>query len=122
MLDANTCIYLLSDSQPLLTQRVAECDAGSLCVSAIVVAEVAHGSAMGKAPTVELLDAFLSEIPMVPFDEAAARAYSTLTFRRGSFDRLIAAHALSLGLTLVTSNIGDFSDVPGLVVENWTVT
>jgi tRNA(fMet)-specific endonuclease VapC len=43
-----------------------------------------------------------------------------LPFRRASYDRLIAAHALSLDLTLITNNEGDFADVPGLRVENWT--
>ena len=120
MLDANTCIYLLSNSKPLLTRRVTECDAGSLGVSAIVFAEIALGSAMGKAPSASLLDGFLLEVPMLAFDEAAARAYATLPFRRGSFDRLIAAHALSLGLTLVTTNVTDFADIAGLRVEDWT--
>ena len=44
-----------------------------------------------------------------------------LPFKRGSYDRLIAAHALSLGLTVVTGNTKHFADVPGLKVENWTV-
>ena len=57
---------------------------------------------------------------LLPFDEAAVRAYAALPFRRGSFDRLIAAHALALDLTLVTSNVRDFADIPGLLVENWT--
>ncbi|MFZ1368469.1 MAG: VapC toxin family PIN domain ribonuclease, partial [Sphingorhabdus sp.] len=42
-------------------------------------------------------------------------------FKRGNFDRLIAAHALSLGLTIISQNTRDFADVPGLKVENWTV-
>ena len=120
MLDANACIYLLSNNNPALTRRIAQCDAGSLFISAVVFAEVALGSAQGKPPSRQLLEAFLSEVPMLPFDEAAARAYATLKFRRGSFDRLIAAHALSLGFTLVTANAADFADVPGLLVEDWT--
>ena len=120
MLDANTGIYLLSNMHPALTRRVAECDAGSLVMSSIAFAEIALGSARGKPPSTALLDAFLSEVPMLPFDEAAARAYATLAFRRSSFDRLIAAHALSLGLTLVTTNVADFADVPDLMVEDWT--
>ncbi len=121
MLDANTCIYLLSNTKPALTRRVAECDAGSLVVSAIVFAEIALGSAQGKLPPAHVLDAFQAEVPVLPFDESAARAYATLKFRRGSFDRLIAAHALSLGLPIVTTNVADFADVPGLQLENWAV-
>lgn len=59
-------------------------------------------------------------VPALPFDASAARAYLNVPFKRGRFDRLIAAHALALGLTLVTSNIDDFIDVPGLKVEDWT--
>jgi tRNA(fMet)-specific endonuclease VapC len=58
---------------------------------------------------------------MLPFDEAAAREYAKLPFKRARFDRLLAAHALSLGATIITNNEGDFADVPGLKVENWIV-
>ena len=63
---------------------------------------------------------FFVAVPVMPFDEGAARLYARLPFRRGSFDRLVAAHALSLGLTLVTNNGRDFADIPGLRIENWT--
>jgi len=60
----------------------------------------------------------------MPFDEAASVAYGVLRAavrdrRRDAFDRLIAAHALSVSATLVTNNEADFKDYPGLVVENW---
>lgn len=119
LLDANTVIMLLSGPHPVLADRVRRCDEGDLGVSAIVFAEVALGSTKGRPPPMGALDAFLRDVALVPFDETAARAYATLPFRRASFDRLIAAHALSLGLTLVTANERDFMDVPGLVVENW---
>jgi tRNA(fMet)-specific endonuclease VapC len=57
----------------------------------------------------------------VPFDEAAARTYARLPFKRARFDRLLAAHALSIGATVITNNEIDFADVPRLMVENWTV-
>ncbi|PMZ78725.1 VapC toxin family PIN domain ribonuclease, partial [Pseudomonas sp. FW306-2-11AD] len=52
----------------------------------------------------------------------AAREYARLPFKRARFDRLLAAHALSLGATIVTNNEADFADVPGLRVENWSVS
>ena len=63
-------------------------------------------------------------MPVLPFDEHAATRYGILAAavrdrRRDAMDRLIAAHALSAGLTLVTNNEADFKDYPGLVVENW---
>ena len=60
-------------------------------------------------------------MPILPFDEAAARCYAQLPFRRGRFDRLLAAHALSLGSTVITDNEADFADIPGLTIENWTL-
>ncbi len=121
MFDANACIYLLTNAYSSLTERVGQQEAGSMCISSIAFAEVAMGSARGKPPDMAVLDAFLQQVPLVEFDDAAARAYALLPFRRGSFDRLIAAHALSLGLTVLTTNIADFADVPGLKVENWTL-
>lgn len=120
ILDSNICIYLLNNASPALAAKVGDQDAGSLCCSAVTLAEIAigYGVAVHDAPD---LAAFLKAIPAVPFDERAARIYGTLPFRRTKFDRLIAAHALALGVTLVTSNEADFADVPGLRVENWTV-
>jgi tRNA(fMet)-specific endonuclease VapC len=58
------------------------------------------------------------------FGRAAAESYArlagTMPCRRHSFDRLIAAHALALDMTLVTNNTRHFADIPGLRVENWT--
>lgn len=66
-----------------------------------------------------VLDRFLRSFPVLPFDEAAARAYVRVPFRRGKLDRLIAAHALATDMTLITSNVRDFADVPGLKLEDW---
>jgi tRNA(fMet)-specific endonuclease VapC len=119
LLDANAVIEILINADGRLVQRVADCDLGDLALSSIAYAEVALGSVRGKPPSFQVLEALLSQIELVPFDYAAGRAYATLPFKRASFDRLIAAHALSLGLTLVTANKADFSDIPGLKVENW---
>jgi len=66
-------------------------------------------------------EALFSIIPALPFGQEQAAAYCSISFKRNRFDRLIAAHALSLGLTLVTANEAGFSDVPGLKIENWAV-
>ena len=67
-----------------------------------------------------MLYAFVRAIPLLAFDEAAARAYAHLPFKRARFDRLLAAHALSIGATIITNNEVDFADVAGLKIENWT--
>lgn len=120
LLDSNILIALGLDASEAVNARAGECDAGDIVTSAVVFAEVVHGSERGKPPPVDRLGVMAEEIPVMPFDEAAARAYATISFKRASYDRLIAAHALSLGLTVVTDNEPGFADVPGLRVENWT--
>jgi tRNA(fMet)-specific endonuclease VapC len=75
----------------------------------------------GKSPEPALLQVLIEQIPVLAFDEAAAYAYAMLPFKRGNFDRLVSAHALSLGLTLISRNVKDFADVSGLEIENWTI-
>ena len=120
LLDSNMLIALGLASNEAVRKRAAECDQGDLVTSAVVFSEVLHGSVRGN-PVVAHLQALLEEIPVLPFDEQAARAYATLPFKRASYDRLIAAHALAMNLTVVTGNLGDFADIPGLMVEDWTV-
>ncbi len=120
LLDTNSCIYVLTGIYPSLIARMAEHAAGSLFISSITYAELAYGTVRGKPPPPDVLAAFVAEIAILPFDEAAAQAYAALPFRRGSFDRLIAAHALSLDATLVTRNAADFADIAGLQIEDWT--
>jgi tRNA(fMet)-specific endonuclease VapC len=121
LMDADSAIYAMSGDFELMRQRITSLEPGDIAFSAISYAEVAHGTYVGKAPPREVLAAFISAIPLVPFDAAAAHAYAALPFKRARFDRLLAAHALSLSATVVTNNEGDFADVPGLQVENWTV-
>lgn len=121
LLDSSTIIQLTMGQGEALRQRASQCAVDDLATSTIAIAEVLYGSANEKPPPVNQLEAFLDEVAVLDFDLAAARAYSTLPFKRASYDRLIAAHALSLGLTVVTDNLRDFADVPGLKVENWTV-
>ena len=120
LLDSNVIIALVMNDDEGVVRRAAECEAGDMVTSAIAYAEVVYGSVNCKPPAVEQLQAFVEEVPVLDFDFKAAQAYATLPFRRASYDRLIAAHALSHGLVVVTDNEADFADVPGLTVENWT--
>lgn len=121
LIDADSSIYAMIDADSPVVRRIADCAPGEICISAISFAEIALGSQLGKPPPYGLLDAFIEAIPLLPFDEAAARAYTLLPFKRARFDRLLAAHALSIGATVITNNEADFADVPGLAVENWTL-
>lgn len=120
MLDTNAVIVAIEGDDPVFRARMAEADERDIVISSIVLAEVALGTEKGKPPPAKILEIFLEEVPVLAFDEKAARAYAKIPFKRASYDRLIAAHAISLGLTVVTANAKDFADVPGLVVENWS--
>ncbi|KFL45245.1 hypothetical protein IL54_4558 [Sphingobium sp. ba1] len=120
LLDTNSCIYVFTGVYPALIARVADQVAGSLFISSITYCELAYGTMRGKPPASDALAAFVAEVGVLPFDEAAAQAYAAMPFRRGSFDRLIAAHALSLDAALVSRKLADFKDIPGLRVEDWT--
>ena len=111
----------MDGKNPVLRDRMTACEPGEIAISAISYAEVAYGTYIGKPPAQDLLDAFVAVVPLVPFDQEAAESYARLPFKRARFDRLLAAHALSVGAVVVTNNEADFVDVPGLVVENWTI-
>jgi tRNA(fMet)-specific endonuclease VapC len=126
LLDTNACLDYLLRRNAELVARTGEMF-GRLTVSAITAAELRVGSRTSKDPEADdrIVDVFLTQVSVVPFDEAAAIAYGAIVRRggmqRGSFDRLIAAHAVALGLTLVTNNERHFRGIQGLIVENWTL-
>ena len=121
LIDANAVVYALDEGHEALTARIADCAPGEIAISVISYAEIAYGTYAGKPPPAEVLEAFVAAIPILPFDDTAAREYARLPFKRARFDRLLAAHALSIGAVVITNNEADFADVPGLAVENWTL-
>ena len=121
LIDADTAIYAMVDQNSPIVVRMSSMHPGDIMISTISFAEIMLGSANDRPPPPEVLEAFIAAIPLAVFDEAAAREYARLPFKRARFDRLLAAHALSIGATVVTNNEADFVDVPGLRVENWTL-
>lgn len=128
MLDTNICIYLMKHHPPEVAARFAQCFVGDVVISAITLAELEYGivaaSAADRARDQAALAAFLHEVPAEPFDAAAAKAYGparwqTRERKRDALDKLIASHAMALGVTLVTNNPADFAAYEGLRVENW---
>ena len=127
MLDTNICIYLMKAHPPEVLARLLQLDHGDVVMSIITYAELRvglEGLGSSRAQNERALHLLTSDIPVLPFDEAAAERYGVQRAavrdrRRDAFDRLIAAHAASLGLTLVTNDEADFRDYPGLIVENW---
>ena len=126
MLDTNICIYAILGGNEYLDRRLDKCETGDLVMSAITLGELEAGFAKSSNPDAARNDAtpIFESVAVVPFDEAAARAFgriqSTAVPRRGAYDRQIAAHAISLGIAVVTNNKRDFDGIPDLVVENWT--
>jgi tRNA(fMet)-specific endonuclease VapC len=127
LLDTNICIYIINRRPPQVLAHFEGLRYGQVAVSSITGAELAFGVAKsGSHRNREALEKFLAPLEVLPFDAAAMRAYGPLRAELqrlgrpiGSLDTLIAAHALSLGATLVTNNVGEFSRVPSLVCENW---
>lgn len=127
LLDTNICIDYVDGRSETARRRVEENFRMGLAISSITASELLVGARESDDPIADAkrIDRFISVLRCHDYDTAAAREYARIAksigVRRKSFDRLIAAHALALGLILVTSNVKHFSDVPGLVVENWTV-
>jgi len=129
MLDTNICIYLIQQKSPRLLQRIRRQSPGDIGLSSITVAELRYGVAKSSAVerNRQALERFLLPFGILDFDEIAAITYGQArsTLERagtpiGPLDNLIGAHALSLGMRLVTNNMREFQRIPGLSVENWT--
>ena len=127
MLDTNICIYLMKHQPPQVRARFAECFVGDVVISAITMAELEFGvacSGENQGHNQALLNSLLEDILVAPFEIGAARAYGPLRAanrerNKDALDKLIASHAIALGVTLVTNNEADFGGYAGLSVENW---
>lgn len=126
MLDTNMCIYLMKNQPEQVARRFAECYVGDVVISAITYAELEYAVSISDLHTQRRTDlaALIQDIPVAPFDMAAGVAYGPLRYatrssQKDHLDKLIASHAISLGLVLVTNNVRDFVKYPGLKVENW---
>ena len=127
MLDTNICIYLIKGNPPQVLDRLKTLTQGSAVMSVVTYAELRAGlelQSANRAQDERALAFLTSRIPVLPFNESAAECFGVMRAalrdrNRDTMDRLIAAHAVSVGITLVTNNEADFQDYPGLVVENW---
>jgi tRNA(fMet)-specific endonuclease VapC len=120
LLDSNIIIYLLEGLSDSARERIEQCRPGEVATSAVAYAEVMRGIALDDIVARRKVEAFFSIVKILPFDTEAALCYTRVPFKRGHFDRLIAAHAIATNLTVITNNSADFADVPGLKFENWT--
>ncbi len=128
MLDTDICIYTIKKKPRNVLKHFERCQPGSVVMSVITFAELINGAKKSQyvEDNVRRLNALSELIEVLPFEKSAAIAYgdvrSDLEKRGliiGSNDMFIAAHALSLDLTLVTNNQKEFGRVKGLKIENW---
>lgn len=127
MLDTNVISDLIKDPMGKVARQLETEGESSVCSSSIVASELRYGVAKSGSKELSLrVDAALSAIDILPFDIPADTEYGKLRALLaakgkpiGPNDLLIAAHALSLGLTLVTDNVREFKRAKGLSVVNW---
>lgn len=129
LLDTNICIYIIKKKPEQVFARLKTLEPGSVAISSITLAELQYGIAKSSNPDKNqaALDMFLTPIEILDFDSAATLEYGNIRAGLekkgtpiGALDLLIADHAKSKDLVLVTNNEREFDRIPGLKVENWT--
>ncbi len=133
MLDTNICVFVLRNkaNQAInVIRNIKKHKANDICISAITYAELMHGVEKNVNPDKKRLALllFLSSIGVLDFNQDAADEYGKIRANLekqgniiGTMDMLIAAHAKSQGLTIVTNNTKEFMRVDGLEVEDWSI-
>jgi tRNA(fMet)-specific endonuclease VapC len=129
LLDTNICIYIIKKRPISVFEKFKSLSIGSIGISSITLAELQYGIMKSSYPekNQEALDKFITPLEIIDFDYNATIEYGKIRAdleRKGTsigpLDTLIAAHAKSLDLILVTNNEKEFERILGLKVENWT--
>jgi tRNA(fMet)-specific endonuclease VapC len=129
MLDTNIVSDLINNPQGRAARRIIRAGEDNICTSIIVAAELRYGAAKkGSSRLLKAVEDLLGEIHVLPLDFPADAEYGRIRAALeaagnpiGSNDMLIAAHANTIGATIVTANVGEFKRVSGLTVDNWLV-
>ena len=128
MLDTNICINVIKHKPETVFQKLQNTNPEDVCISSVTYAELVHG--VEKSAAVEknrlALSMLLANMEILDFDVDAADCYGKIRAvleKKGTpigpLDMMIAAHAQSLGYTVVTNNVKEFSRVSALRIENW---
>jgi tRNA(fMet)-specific endonuclease VapC len=129
LLDTNICIYIIKKSPSRVLEKLRSLQVGDAAISSITLSELEYGVAKSSRPQQnrDALSAFLTPFDILSYDQSAAAHYGSVRsylekkgILIGPMHLLIAAHALSLALTVVTNNIREFKRIPDLRLENWT--
>ena len=130
LLDTNICIYVMKNAYPALTQKVFSFATSDLCISSVTVFELEFGAVKSNwgGKTRQSMQMFLAPFNIIDFDSNDAASAGILRGyleKQGSpigpYDIQIAGQAVAKSLILVTHNVGEFSRVPGITVEDWVV-
>ena len=128
LLDTNICIYIINSKSQHVLNHFKKLSPGDVLLSSVTLAELQYGveKSQHKEKNRLALEEFTLPLEIVPFDEKAARFYGQLrTYLErngmviGPLDLMIASHAQSLDVTLVTNNVKEFERVPKLHIQNW---
>ena len=130
MLDTDTCSYVMKRSSERLLRRLQSVPVADVCMSVITKSELLYGVEVSprRAQDAAALAAFLPHVAVLDLGDDSAEHYADIRAdlkKRGALvganDLFIAAHARSLGLTLVTNNTAEFGRVKALKIQNWTI-
>lgn len=128
MLDTNICIYIIKQKPKSVIDKFKKMKNANICISSITYSELLYGAEKSSniAKNLLALTMFLSNIEILSYDESASVDYGIIRAKLekqgkiiGPLDMLIAAHAKSLNITLVSNNLKEFERVDGLKLENW---
>lgn len=129
MLDTNICIFTIKN-RPQQVRDAFNRHYGQLCMSSVSLMELIYGAEKSASPerNLTVVEGFAARLEVLPYDELAAVHTGQLRAELarsgtpiGPYDQLIAGHARSRGLIVVTNNLREFDRVPGLRIEDWTV-
>jgi len=127
LIDTNICIYIMNERPPEVINKFKRLDPGMIGISSITVSELQYGISKSKYKKQNLkrLEEFLVPFDILPYDEMASKFYGDICLNLeargliiGPLDLLIAAHALSRNLVLVTNNEKEFKRIKFLKIDN----
>lgn len=125
MLDTDTVIYTMK-RKPVSVKQRFNAHVGELCISTVTLSELYYGAENSSKPTQNLaaVESFAARVNVLDYGMSSARQFGQLKLELkgqliGAYDLMIAAHARSIGLILVTNNKKEFGRVPGLRIESW---
>ncbi len=128
LIDTNICIYIMNKRPPEVIHRFKNIEVGQIGISTITVSELNYGASKSnlRKQNFKRLEEFLAPFEIIPYSQSASKYYGEIRSSLenqgnviGPLDLLIAAHALSENLTLVTNNEKEFKRIKSLKVENW---